>query len=96
MKGAHLRGARLEWASLDGAHLQAAFLFGAHLEGADLAGADLRGARGLSWEQLETATGWDRAKLPADLAERLSQAPSSTSSTSSEPTPEASTDEDPD
>jgi hypothetical protein len=95
MEGAFLEGANLERADLRGANLDQANLWGANLSGASLEGADLRGATGLSWEQLEIAIDGDRAHLPPDLATRLTQAPGSPSSTSSDSATEASAGEDP-
>jgi uncharacterized protein YjbI with pentapeptide repeats len=95
-----LNGARLDGANLSGARLKAAYLRGANMEGANLGGAHLDSAylgdvRGLTWEQLETAIDWDRAHLPADLAERLTRVPGFSSSTSSEPGTDATAGDDP-
>ena len=56
LHGADLRGALLEDADLHRADLHTADLTDARLRGADLRGADLRDARGLTREQVDTAT----------------------------------------
>lgn len=55
-------------ASLSGAALTRAVLFGAILERVDLSDADLSSAQGLTLEQLETAYGNPRTRLPAAFA----------------------------
>jgi uncharacterized protein YjbI with pentapeptide repeats len=67
LEGAHLERAvlfeaHLERANLIGAHLEYAFCFRAHLEGGNLDGADLARA-----ENLNSAIGDARTRLPDDV-----------------------------
>jgi len=72
LQRADLRGANLERADLRGAHLEEAYLGEAHLERADLRGAHLEGAnlreaKGVTQEQINSATGDKNTKLPEGL-----------------------------
>jgi Pentapeptide repeats (8 copies) len=63
LEGASLYYAKHQGASLDGANLQVASLDFAKLQGASLYYANLQGARGLNWDQLQSASTFEGASL---------------------------------
>ena len=67
LEWADLSNARLQGTSLSHAHLDGANLGDAHLGGAGLSGADLANALNLTLEQISSARGHRRTKLPGNL-----------------------------
>jgi hypothetical protein len=67
LSGAELFDANLSGADLGGANLTDAYLNGANLSGAELFDANLSGVRGLTQEQVDSAEGDGRTKLPPGL-----------------------------
>ncbi|WP_083390704.1 pentapeptide repeat-containing protein [Parafrankia soli] len=70
--GAYIDGANMIGALLIDANLMGATLRGSNLAGADLRGADLSGAEGLTQEQVNSAIGDRRTRLPVGLTRPLS------------------------
>jgi hypothetical protein len=67
LSSAYITGASLYAAILSGADLRGADLSGSDLGEADLTAADLRSVRGLTQEQLDSASTDERTKIPAHL-----------------------------
>ena len=67
LQGAYLTRADLQGANLEDANLQGAYLGRTNLKDAYLMGTDLQGAKDLTQEQLISAFGDYRTKLPAGL-----------------------------
>jgi Pentapeptide repeats (8 copies) len=67
---ANLRGADLQRSWLSLANLAEADLQGANLRGAYLGGANLQGAKNLTQDQLDSACGDEKTRLPASLTIR--------------------------
>jgi uncharacterized protein YjbI with pentapeptide repeats len=68
LMGAHLKGASLWLANLEGANLWGTNLKGTNLEWADLRGANLEGAKKVSQQQLNSAFGNSKTRLPAGVS----------------------------